>query len=251
MVHRGNCYSRKLWDEARKPNAPTSALIRAVLYELQPVSLSKINVTKFLRELIPTVSKLCKELFACLIFVYKGATWRDCGIITALYMYYKFLNFAHEKLDAGPIVLILTALIGIFTIGLDDGNNDSNNNNNMSAYSVFNRGFARMLGNVDVESLVAQHVGGAMAIAARPIPNNENNDFVDGADNDRRLLFPADDDNFIEDPNNAAALDQQQRRPRRTGKKKRRQNNIEERRDRQRQRELAREMMGYVDEIGE
>mmetsp|Transcript_22836 Transcript_22836/g.34276 ORF Transcript_22836/g.34276 Transcript_22836/m.34276 type:complete len:126 (-) Transcript_22836:42-419(-) len=114
MVHRGNCYSRKLWDEARKPNAPNSALIRAVLYELQPVSLSKINVTKFLRELIPTVSKLCKELFAFLIFVYKTATWRDCGIITALYLYYKFLNFAHEKLDAGMYAICCVICLPIF-----------------------------------------------------------------------------------------------------------------------------------------
>ena len=244
-----------------------------------------IRAAKYSRDLIPTAIETSKKIVALATIVLKNATWRDCGIISALLLYYRFLKFAHEKMDAGwcffaisknqvqlrfwiwkttssykiliplsfiilgPIVLILTALIAIFTVGLDDGSNNNNGRNSMSAYSVFNRGFSRMLGNVDVENLVAQHVGGAMAMHARPVAANGEhwNDANGGADNDGQPpLLDDDDDSIIDDDNQNA----QGRRPRRTGKKKRRQNNIEKRRDRQRQRELAREM-NYVDVIGE
>ena len=55
--------------------------------------------------------------------------------------------------------MILTALGAIFTIGLGD---DHDNPDRISAYSVFNRGFQRLLGSVDAEDLVNQHVGGGM-----------------------------------------------------------------------------------------
>ena len=58
--------------------------------------------------------------------------------------------------------MIITSLVTIFTVGLGDDNDDENKDgeNRLSAYSVFNRGFQRMLGSVDADSLLAQHVGG-------------------------------------------------------------------------------------------
>jgi hypothetical protein len=59
--------------------------------------------------------------------------------------------------------MILTALGVILTVGLgDDDQNDLNNPHRVSAYSVFNRGFHRLMGSIDVENLVNQHVGGGM-----------------------------------------------------------------------------------------
>lgn len=37
--------SRALWDEARRPNAPRLALLRAIIYELQPVRFSAIDLS--------------------------------------------------------------------------------------------------------------------------------------------------------------------------------------------------------------
>lgn len=65
----------------------------------------------------------------------------------------------HRLLDAGPAVLIITSLIVIFTIGLDDNDNDGEK---MSAYNVFNRGFRNMLGSIDTDSLLSQHLSGGL-----------------------------------------------------------------------------------------
>ncbi len=55
-------------------------------------------------------------------------------------------------------MIIITCLALIFTIGL--GDNDDRDG--LSAYAVFNRGFERLLGSVDAEALMAQHVGGGL-----------------------------------------------------------------------------------------
>lgn len=60
---------------------------------------------------------------------------------------------------AGPLIITVTCLSLIFTIGLGD----NQDRDGLSAYAVFNRGFDRLLGSVDVDALVAQHVGGGMA----------------------------------------------------------------------------------------
>jgi hypothetical protein len=57
------------------------------------------------------------------------------------------------------MLVILTSLGAIFTFGLGDNENPDG----LSAYSVFNRGYERILGSVDAEALLAQHVGGGFA----------------------------------------------------------------------------------------
>jgi Uncharacterized conserved domain (SAYSvFN) len=68
----------------------------------------------------------------------------------------------NRMINAGPMVVILTALVLIFTIGLGDGG-DGTHRTGPSAYSVFNRGFERLLGSIDSEALLAQHLGGGAA----------------------------------------------------------------------------------------
>ena len=158
-------------------------------------------------------------------------------------------------LDAGPLVLILTSLIAIFTIGL--GDEDVNNPNRLSAYSVFNRGFQRIMGSVDVDSLLAQHVGGGMMIGAlgrddvgngeplpaaagvvrRPRPDPREDYDYDADENGQNDI-----DNFnINNNNNRGGS-------RKSGKKARRRN-LEQRRDAQRQREAAVALGVEVDDV--
>jgi hypothetical protein len=131
----------------------------------------------------------------------------------------------------------------------DEGNRDG-----ISAYSVFNRGFERLLGSVDVDSLLAQHVGGGLGgvggggiaignpnidregrphriqerAAARIPIQQEENDTEIGIDDE-------DDDNENDDNEN------NNNRSRKSGKKARRRN-LEQRRDIRRQREAAIQM---------
>lgn len=131
--------------------------------------------------------------------------------------------------------MIVTALVAIFTIGLGD----NEGGDGKSAYSVFNRGFERLMGSVDVENLVNQHVGGGMAMAAmnmpqhqqqpqrRPMNNHDHDDEREDAQNDN------DDGDDIPDDNNAQS--------RKSGKKSRRRD-LQQRRELQRQRRAAMEM---------
>lgn len=144
-----------------------------------------------------------------------------------------FIRSPSRYLEAGPMVIIVTALVAIFTIGLGD-NADPNS---VSAYSVFNRGFQRLLGEVDAEELMEQHVGGGMAMAmAMERRRNEidvDTDFVP----QRRQQQPQ--------QNEENAGQQQQNdgnnQSRKSGKKARRRN-LEQRQELQRQRQAALDM---------
>ena len=81
---------------------------------------------------------------------------------SAALLFYVAVRYIHHVLEAGPLVIITTALVAIFTIGL--GDKDEQNDDGISAYSVFNRGFQRLLGSVDADQLLAQHVGGGMGM---------------------------------------------------------------------------------------
>lgn len=155
--------------------------------------------------------------------------------------------FEKRALDAGPLVLIISALIAIFTIGLGN-NNESHDGMHMSAYSVFNRGFQSIMGSVDVEALVQQHVGGAMGLGAmgmaRPEHGQERNDDAPPPRPARRQPRPVperihddDNDNNYED-DNLNVIDQLREQSRKSGKKARR-GNLEQRRELQRQRQAA------------
>lgn len=91
-----------------------------------------------------------------------------------------YLSLSRDRmLNAGPMVVIVTALVLIFTIGLGDDDSRAG----PSAYSVFNRGFERLLGSVDADSLLAQHVGGGAGMMM--MMNNNDNDIRHDAIDDR------------------------------------------------------------------
>lgn len=137
-------------------------------------------------------------------------------------------------------MVIVTGLVLIFTVGL----NDETNVDGISAYAVFNRGFERLLGSVDVDALLAQHVGGGLgagevlaannhhadgnvaAVARRPAMEDDNNEHLH------------DDNDQIDNDNDAPAENNNRNRSRKSGKKIRRRN-LEQRQEVRRQREAA------------
>mmetsp|Transcript_30473 Transcript_30473/g.71919 ORF Transcript_30473/g.71919 Transcript_30473/m.71919 type:complete len:210 (-) Transcript_30473:337-966(-) len=166
--------SRALWDATT--DGGWRAWASAICYELQPIRLSRSNrenAVKTLRALFRNLLSLilgipgvCKSV---LVFASRRTLnqWVFLGAVVA---YYYFIRWVHEAIDAGPIVLILTALTIIFTIGLSDDENRVG----LSAYSVFNRGFEQLMGSVDADSLLAQHLGGGMMMMNMNMNMNMN-----------------------------------------------------------------------------
>ncbi|KAL3942904.1 MAG: hypothetical protein SGBAC_002976 [Bacillariaceae sp.] len=249
--------SRALWDETKRLDHTASsrayATVCAILYELQPIRFSKLNIDW--RQMIRTALHIGKltirgisYLPGILRILAKFCWQRKLGCLGVV-AYYFAVRWIHEVLEAGPMVVMFTVLIGIFTIGLSDG---ERNPEGLSAYSVFNRGFERLLGSVDAEALLAQHVGMApgaalpigvddppprprrrQARAAAPrVEAQVNNDTNGENDNGN-----GNDDNNEEDDDDAQRP-RNNNQARKSGKKARRRN-VEQRRDRQRQRDAA------------
>ena len=139
------------------------------------------------------------------------------------------------------MIIIVTCLALIFTVGLDDGDRDG-----LSAYAVFNRGFERLMGSVDAEALMAQHVGGALAgaggagmmggAAAGPVDEEEEHRGRGAGRRQRQnRAGPAGGNNLDGDENGDG---NRQNRARKSGKKARRRN-LEQRSEMQNQREAA------------
>lgn len=170
--------SRVLWDEARKEDASWTATARAILYELQPIRFSTIDVSgivstasrlgRFLVALACSIVRSVPGVVRGLIRILRGMSRSQWGVVGIVVAYYYFVRLIHQYLEAGPLVVIATGMIGIFTIGLGDGDSAG-----MSAYSVFNRGFQQLLGSVDVEALVQQYAGGGLAVQAQMNANRD------------------------------------------------------------------------------
>ena len=188
------------------------------------------------------------------------------------------INKNTRWIDGGPMVIIITSLIAIFTIGLGDESSENENNNEqqqqqnrISAYSVFNRGFQRLLGSVDADALLAQHVGGGIGLGGVAAGNfmmggdgdgggdggmriQHNVDDVDrqrahrrrgggGGGNDAAVVNGVDDDEDDNDDNdnnnnNGAGTTDGRGGARKSGKKARRRN-LDQRRQNRQQREAA------------
>jgi hypothetical protein len=145
----------------------------------------------------------------------------------------------------------LTILIVIFTVGLGD-DNQVPNSDRVSAYSVFNRGFQRLMGSVDAEQLLQQHVGGGI-----PFPPLEDQHLVPPQRHRHEQQQQAQNDNPpVQNPR--AQVDDDQiilnnlqpegvrHRARKSGKKSRR-GDLQQRREMQQQRRMAFEM-GFGDD---
>eukprot|EP00521_Asterionellopsis_glacialis_P009199 CAMPEP_0195286332 /NCGR_PEP_ID=MMETSP0707-20130614/3830_1 /TAXON_ID=33640 /ORGANISM="Asterionellopsis glacialis, Strain CCMP134" /LENGTH=265 /DNA_ID=CAMNT_0040345961 /DNA_START=279 /DNA_END=1076 /DNA_ORIENTATION=+ len=126
-------------------------------------------IITFVTQTLPTITRGIYQVLGN----FQKHEW---GILLGVVLYCYAIRFIHHVLDAGPAVLMLTALVGIFTIGLGDTTDGG-----VSAYSVFNRGFQRILGSIDVEALVAQHVGGVMGAGVAGVGGM--NDHMDDDEN--------------------------------------------------------------------
>ena len=263
--------SRALWDNARRPHASrwqaVRPYLRAVLYELQPIRSSQLpplqDVSRTLRQfwnarVLAAVQGFPTKIRTAYTWTAEHATRRHAMYAVAAVVYYAALRAMHAALDAGPILLIATALVGIFTIGLgDQGNADG-----ISAYSVFNRGFQRLLGTVDAEDLVAQQMGGGLRMPAQQQQQQQQHprggDYLEPPPPRRRAAEPepdilanndandddddANDDNAEDENNNDS--NNNNNRARLSRKKARGRRNLEQRRELRRQREAA-QAMGF------
>lgn len=248
-AHQGPRRARSLWDETRKPNAPPSALIRAILYELQPIRFSTLNsstfgvtlrkapnvIKDFITNKVPIIIKACFQFL-------RTRSLRQWGYLIAILIYWQTVVYLHNLLHAGPTILIVTALIIIFTIGLGD-NAGSENDGYVSAYSVFNRGFQSILGSMDADNLVAQHVGGGAAAAM--VMNNNDDDIWDDNDREDRNRRHNRNQQPQQQHNQEEGQDQDRdnnnSRSRKSGKKARRKRNLEQKRQQQREIQLQRD----------
>jgi len=186
--------SRALWDETK--DGGIRAWVSAICYELQPIRLTEITSNRK-QALMLITSSFQKIFFSILYLVTVGIprfgksvfffvtnrSWKQWMFFGVVIIYYYSIRWIHEALEAGPIVLILTGLALIFTIGLSDDKNKTG----ISAYAVFNKGFEQLLGSIDAESLLAQHIGGGMGGAGgmMMMMNNNNND--DHRDDHRQM----------------------------------------------------------------
>jgi hypothetical protein len=150
-------------------------------------------------------------------------------------------HYFFRLLLAGPMVIIATALWLIFTVGLGD----NSDRDGLSAYAVFNRGFERLLGEVDAEALMAQHLGGGLGggvAGMGGLPPRDDDERDRGVARRRRPNRAIQNDNGNDGNNNdnAAANDNNNNnnRARKSGKKARRRD-LEQRREIQNQREAA------------
>lgn len=249
--------SRSLWDKARNPNTPNRplAIFKAILYELQPVDFMHSRGGFQIHEICKTIKTSShefvyqvKNITPTVVRVIRETPFRHWMIPSIFFIYWKLVVYLHEKLDAGPVVLIITVLVIIFTVGLGDSSKNSaggnvNGQERMSAYSVFNRGFRSILGGVDANALLNQHIGGGLMAGAN-VPRDADVDNGDVRHRRRPIIRPEQ-----QPPEPPQPQPQQQggniETSRKSNKKNRRKKNIELRREMQRQRDAA-IAMGFV-----
>ena len=163
------------------------SLIRAILYEIQPFRikpafrrfhtfmLEEDGLKQSCTYCIERIKSTFMLVFYCIKCIYQFIKSVDVKSIKSfigsklvrysaltcagLYVYGRFLAYMHEWLHAGPMVFILTCLVLIYTIGL--GDNTGASSGVPSAYSVFNRGVQRPIGQEDAETLANQFVRAA------------------------------------------------------------------------------------------
>jgi hypothetical protein len=226
--------SRELWDQA---GSSYGALARAILYELQPIRFSQLQIqqwaTKTQNVFVSILSVTWSILQTIFVFIRDDFSLWHGKLLAAVLLYYCLVRVVHEYLEAGPLMLMVTALALIFTIGLADKNeNDPRSQREMSAYHVFNRGMQRMMGDLDAEQMLAQHLGGVL------YNGNNNNDDDDGfraRPQGQRLHEAGVQGNNNENVDNGNDALQQGAAARRSRKRAR----GEQRREMQRQREAA------------
>lgn len=185
------------------------SLLRAIAYEIQPfrikpalhsikrfisnendengATLKQIFTTiierltsmlYFIQKLLQLLNQQIKQcnLQSTIQFVstYKSSITKSTFLLFALRLYYKALLYLHDLLHIGPVLVIFTLLVLLYTIGL--GDNTGAQSGIPSAYSVFNRGMRRIMGTVDGEELARQYAGGMAAAGGDGMNHNDDDD---------------------------------------------------------------------------
>ena len=118
--------------------------VKAVAYELQPIDMSSMAIPP-LSEVVEYSTSLTKQagqvssrgLKSFAKFLSRRTAKEWAAAITFI-GYWKGVVYLHRTLDAGPSVLMITALVIIFSVGLGD----TKDGNTLSAYSgEFNSSF--------------------------------------------------------------------------------------------------------------
>jgi Uncharacterized conserved domain (SAYSvFN) len=269
--------SRTLWEDCLRTNSENEAdwtsnnivclmqqqrhivgqYVRAILYEIQPIRYS-VFVSSFRSwyrycvqaslSIIVRCKKWIPDVIKYSIYSIRSLTLDQWKWIIAIALYYSFVRWIHAALDAGPVVIVLTVLAIIFTVGLSDEKDP----NGLSAYSVFNKGFQKMLGSLDADTLLQQHVGGAVGVMQMMQHHHLPMEEVDDSDDEpprrrRERVRPRNNDNNNgpydnhHEPPAANLPNNNDHRPaRKTGKKARRDRAaIERRREIRAQHEAA------------
>jgi len=92
--------SRAIWDETRKENAPYTTYIRAILYELQPIRFSSINI----HQIIHTTKSICLQIIQLTMIllrslyhdVIKKLTLRDLKYFSMISGYVYVVLYIHR-----------------------------------------------------------------------------------------------------------------------------------------------------------
>jgi hypothetical protein len=237
--------SRALWNAA--PHSYTATL-RAMLYELQPIRWQTIEFQKT-SWLLLTVNDACSIVRQIAVWLVNGTVWivgsllrllrstsrKHIFVLVGITVYYFVVRLLHEWLEAGPVVLILTALILIFTVGLQDAPVAGQGQRQLSAYHIFNRGMERMMGTMDAEHLLQQYVGGGGMGMGMPIlqRNHRHEELVVIEEDDD------DDENERDDPQHDNDNNNHQMARHHHHRRSRKKSRGDQRREIQRQRDAA------------
>ena len=147
-----------------------------------PSTIIYVHITSMILATTRSTRKFNVTSIASFMIANKVALCKTCIVLIALLLYRRALIYLHDLLAIGPLVVIITLLTVLYTVGLGD---DTGANSGVpSAYSVFNKGMARLLGTIDGEELARQYAGGGGAAAADARGDgfarlNNNNDPLD------------------------------------------------------------------------
>lgn len=190
-----------------------------MLYEIQPFRIKPCyhRIKVYLREEFDpkaTIQIALNSIQQILMFIatlfrqyctiqsmklYKYTIGKSILVLLLLKLYHVTLVYLHELLHAGPIFIIITLLILLYTIGL--GDNTGAASGVPSAYSVFNRGMQRILGTIDAEELARQYAGGAAVQVAmgagagaggegnRQHHHHRNRDAIEDDDDENEIMI--------------------------------------------------------------
>ena len=131
-------------------------------------------IQKLLQLLNQQIKKFNLQSTIQFVSTYKSSITKSTFLLFALRLYYKALLYLHDLLHIGPVLIICTLLVLLYTIGL--GDNTGAQSGIPSAYSVFNRGMRRIMGTVDGEELARQYAGGMAAAGGDGMNHNDDDD---------------------------------------------------------------------------